>query len=41
MTPGGAGIGDPRERTEANIRDDVESDLVSKEKAATVYGFSR
>jgi N-methylhydantoinase B len=41
MTPGGAGIGDPRERTTASVRDDVESDLVSSKKAATVYGFSR
>jgi N-methylhydantoinase B len=41
MTPGGAGIGDPRERTAASVRNDVESDLVSNKKAATVYGFSR
>jgi N-methylhydantoinase B len=41
MTPGGAGIGDPKERAEASVRDDVESDLVSSEKAAGVYGFSR
>jgi N-methylhydantoinase B len=41
MTPGGAGIGDPRERTAARVRDDVESDLVSPEKATTVYGFAR
>jgi N-methylhydantoinase B len=41
MTPGGAGIGDPRERTAASVRDDVESDLVSNKKAATVYGFPR
>ena len=41
MTPGGAGIGDPRERPAASVRDDVESDLVSSETAATVYGFTR
>jgi N-methylhydantoinase B len=41
MTPGGAGIGDPRERAAASVRDDVESDLVSGEKAAGIYGFSR
>ena len=41
MTPGGAGIGDPRERAAANVRDDIESDLVSNEKAAAVYGFPR
>jgi N-methylhydantoinase B len=38
MTPGGAGIGDPKERAAASVRDDVESDLVSAEKATTVYG---
>jgi N-methylhydantoinase B len=41
MTPGGAGIGDPRERSAASVRDDVESDLVSAEKSATVYGRAR
>ena len=41
MTPGGAGIGDPRERTPASVRDDITSDLVSSEKAAAVYGFPR
>jgi N-methylhydantoinase B len=41
MTPGGAGIGDPKERAAASVCDDVESDLVSSEKAAGVYGFSR
>src|SRR6201999_3485600 len=40
MTPGGAGIGDPRERAATSVRDDVESDLVSSAKAARVYGFS-
>jgi N-methylhydantoinase B len=41
MTPGGAGIGDPKERAAANVRDDIASDLVSNEKAAAVYGFPR
>jgi N-methylhydantoinase B len=41
MTPGGAGIGDPRERAAANVREDIASDLVSNEKAAAVYGFPR
>jgi N-methylhydantoinase B len=41
MTPGGAGIGDPRERPAAGVRDDLESELVSAEKSATVYGRSR
>ncbi len=39
MTPGGAGIGDPRERVPASVRDDVESGLVSSENAVAVYGF--
>src|SRR5229473_2944527 len=33
MTPGGAGIGDPRERAPTSVRDDVESGLVSSENA--------
>jgi N-methylhydantoinase B len=41
MTPGGAGIGDPRERSAASVRDDIASDLVSNDKAAAVYGFPR
>jgi N-methylhydantoinase B len=41
MTPGGAGIGDPRERAAASVRDDIASDLVSSERAATVYGLPR
>jgi N-methylhydantoinase B len=41
MTPGGAGIGDPKERTAASVRDDIASDLVSNDKAAVVYGFPR
>ena len=41
MTPGGAGIGDPRERIVASVHDDVASDLVSSEKAAAVYGLPR
>jgi len=41
MTPGGAGIGDPRERADASVRDDIASDLVSSERAATVYGLPR
>jgi N-methylhydantoinase B len=41
MTPGGAGIGDPRERDVMRVRDDVESDLVSSENGAEVYGLPR
>ncbi len=40
MTPGGAGIGDPRERAPASVRDDIESGLVSSENAVAVYGFT-
>jgi len=39
MTPGGAGIGDPRQRASASVRDDVESGLVSGEYAVAVYDF--
>jgi len=38
MTPGGAGIGDPKERDRAAIKDDVESGLVSADNAVAVYG---
>jgi N-methylhydantoinase B len=41
MTPGGAGIGDPRGRAAERVREDVESELVSSENAATIYGFTR
>jgi N-methylhydantoinase B len=41
MTPGGAGIGDPRERAAESVRDDLESGLVSADKADAVYGFAR
>jgi N-methylhydantoinase B len=41
MTPGGAGIGAPSERSAASVHDDVESSLVSNEQAVTVYGFPR
>ena len=40
LTPGGAGIGDPRERAPVSVGDDVESGLVSGENAAAVYGFT-
>ncbi|HET7887117.1 MAG TPA: hydantoinase B/oxoprolinase family protein [Bradyrhizobium sp.] len=41
MTPGGAGIGDPRERPAASVRYDIESDLVSDEQATKIYGAAR
>src|SRR5712675_3537763 len=39
MTPGGAGIGDPRERAPTSVCADVESGLVSSENAIAIYGF--
>jgi N-methylhydantoinase B len=41
LTPGGAGIGDPKERTRAEIERDVESGLVSPDTAHEVYGLRR
>ena len=41
LTPGGAGIGDPAKRQRAAVNDDVESGLVSVDKAVAVYGYSR
>jgi N-methylhydantoinase B len=41
MTPGGAGIGDPRGRAAESVREDVESELVSSENATRIYGYSR
>src|SRR5437764_10109405 len=40
MTPGGAGIGDPRQRTSLSVRDDVESGLASSANAVAVYGLA-
>ena len=39
LTPGGAGIGDPRERAPTSVCADVESGLVSSENAIAIYGF--
>jgi N-methylhydantoinase B len=38
MTPGGGGIGDPREREPAWVDRDLEDGLVSQDAAATAYG---
>ncbi|MFC3959140.1 hydantoinase B/oxoprolinase family protein [Halovivax cerinus] len=38
QTPGGGGYGDPEDRAEAAVREDVRNGLVSPEAAATVYG---
>jgi len=37
-TSGGGGLGDPRERTEAEVRRDVATGVVSREAAETIYG---
>ncbi|MBM3623129.1 MAG: hydantoinase B/oxoprolinase family protein [Alphaproteobacteria bacterium] len=39
MTPGGAGIGDPRSRDPQAVAHDVEEGLVSRETAQRVYGL--
>ncbi|MGY4414966.1 N-methylhydantoinase B/oxoprolinase/acetone carboxylase alpha subunit [Bradyrhizobium sp. LB7.1] len=41
LTPGGAGIGDPRERAPTAVNDDIESGLVSADNAVAVYGYTR
>jgi len=40
LTPGGAGIGAPGERDRTAVKDDVESGLVSADKAVAVYGYA-
>jgi N-methylhydantoinase B len=40
LTPGGAGIGDPRQRAPASVQEDVESGLVSSANAVSVYGLT-
>ncbi|MEZ5815476.1 MAG: hydantoinase B/oxoprolinase family protein [Hyphomicrobiaceae bacterium] len=41
MTPGGGGIGDPRERDPAAIERDRSAGLVSEEALSTTYGLAR
>ena len=38
-TPGGGGFGDPRERNREQIRADLDSGLISRDAARSVYGF--
>jgi len=38
-TPGGGGIGDPRERSREAVAEDVRNELVSEEQAKGVYGL--
>jgi N-methylhydantoinase B len=38
-TPGGGGLGDPRDRDWKKLRADIESGLVSRDAARKVYGF--
>ena len=40
LTPGGAGIGDPKSRPPAQITEDVDEDRVSARSAAAVYGVA-
>jgi N-methylhydantoinase B len=40
LTPGGAGIGDPRSRDRAQIARDVADGLISPETAQEVYGYT-
>jgi N-methylhydantoinase B len=39
LSPGGGGLGDPRKRDPALVRQDVEYELVSGETARDSYGF--
>ena len=39
MSPGGGGIGDPRQRDRAAVETDVVNGLVSRESADTIYGL--
>jgi N-methylhydantoinase B len=39
-TPGGGGIGDPKQRDLARIKRDLEDGLVSPEQARTIYGYT-
>lgn len=39
-TPGGGGLGDPRDRSAASVADDVQNDLISPEAALAVYGHA-
>jgi N-methylhydantoinase B len=38
-TPGGGGIGDPRERSRASVQRDVKHELISAESAKEIYGL--
>ena len=40
-TPGGGGIGDPRERAPGALQDDLEAGVVSTEAAERAYGAGR
>ena len=41
LSPGGGGLGDPRKRDPALVRQDVEYELVSDVTARDSYGFVR
>lgn len=40
-TPGGGGIGDPKQRSRQEVARDLENGLVSPEQAGSVYGFEK
>ena len=39
-TPGGAGFGDPTDRDPAQLANDIENGLITKEAAAREYGYA-
>ena len=39
-TPGGAGFGDPKDRDPAQLANDIENGLITKEAAAREYGYA-
>jgi N-methylhydantoinase B len=39
LSPGGGGLGDPRKRNPALVRQDVENELVSVGTARDIYGL--
>ena len=38
LTPGGGGMGDPRERARARVEEDLSRGYISDEAAASLYG---
>ena len=40
-SPGGGGIGDPRQRNREDLQADVDNELISNERAASIYGWKQ